>query len=97
MSVKLPPQGGTGRQVAVAVNQALDGILDSVRTQAITASQSSQVFSDDRVTADSVILLSPNSQATAGSRISAQSAGSFTVTFGQTTGAGETLRYVVLG
>jgi hypothetical protein len=94
-TTKLPPQGGQARDVAAAVNQALDGKLACVRTATVTASATSLVVTDGSVTADSAVLIVPTSSDARDATVSI-SAGQFTVSFASAAAAG-TLVYVVLG
>lgn len=96
MSSKVPPQGGTARQVARGVNQALDGKLDAAKRVSVTDAVNPQTFSDPLVSAGSVILISPLTTATRDALVTSQSDGSFQVTF-PSSPSGETLAYVVIG
>lgn len=59
MTQVLPPAGGSPRDVAVAVNSALAGKINSVFTVTLTANVASTTINDPRVGADTVILLFP--------------------------------------
>jgi hypothetical protein len=92
---KLPPQGGQPREVATAVNQALDGKLACVRTAAISASQTSLTVTDSQVSENSAVLIVQNSSDAANATVTI-SDGQFVVSFSPAASAG-TLTYVVLG
>lgn len=55
----LQPAGATPRDVSTAVNQALKGKLNSIGTVTLAASVASTVVDNPLVSADSVILLMP--------------------------------------
>ncbi len=95
MTVKLPPHGGTDRQVATAVNQALDGKLASVRKVAVTGGATSLTVDDPLVSANSAVFLM-HSNGPARDATIATANGQFTVTFSPAAVAGD-LVYVVLG
>jgi hypothetical protein len=94
-STKLSPQGGTPRQVATAVNQALDGKLACVSTAAVPGSAASLTVTDTQVSANSAVLIVPTSTDAANATVSI-SDGQFVVTFSPAAAA-QTLTYVVLG
>lgn len=93
---KLPPQGGTPRDVASILNQALDGKLFCAKTKPVADGLTVQTISDPLVSASSVILISPNSAITRDALITDQSNGSFEVTFNSSP-TSVTLKYAVLG
>jgi hypothetical protein len=93
---KLPPQGGSPRDVATAVNQALDGKLACVGTHSYGAAASTTTVTDTQVTAASAVLLVPTSADARDAKV-AISDGQFVVTFASVTAAAGTLRYAVLG
>lgn len=94
-STKLSPQGGTPRQVATAVNQALDGKLACVGTAAIPGGSVSLTVTDAQVSENSAILIVPKTSDARDATVSI-SAGQFVVSFSPAASAG-TLTYVVLG
>lgn len=91
---KLPPSGGTARDVALAVNAALDGKLASVGT-ATAASNTTLTISDPLVSADSMVLIMPTTAIARDATI-AVSTETITVTFGSNPGT-QTIKYIVLG
>lgn len=92
---KLPPQGGSPRQVATAVNQALDGKLACVDTAAIAGGSTSLTVTNSQVSENSAILIVPTSSDAANATVTI-SDGQFVVSFSPAASAG-TLTYVVLG
>lgn len=95
-TTKLPPQGGSPRDVATAVNQALDGKLACVGTHSYGAAASTTTVTDTQVTAGSAVLLVPTSTDARDATV-AISDGQFVVTFASATAAAGTLVYAVLG
>ena len=95
-TTKLPPQGGSPRDVATAVNQALDGKLACVGTHSYGAAASAATVTDTQVTAASAVLLVPTSTDARDATV-AISDGQFVVTFASATAAAGTLVYAVLG
>lgn len=93
---KLPPQGGSPRDIATAVNQALDGKLACVGTHSYGAAASSTTVTDTQVTAASAVLLVPTTVDARDATV-AISDGQFVVTFASATSAAGTLVYAVLG
>lgn len=83
-SSKLPPGGGTPRQVADAVNQIVAGRLDSFGTVTLRVSQTTTTVTNALVGANSVIVLMPKTAnaaaALATTYVSARTNGSFTLT-----------------
>ena len=59
MTLKLPPQGGDPRAVAMAVNGALDGALNCITDLTLAASAANTVVLDPRVGAGKRIFLFP--------------------------------------
>lgn len=59
MTQVLPPSGGEPRDVAVAVNSALAGKINSVFSVTLTANAATTTVNDPRVGANTVILLFP--------------------------------------
>ena len=95
-TTKLPPQGGSPRDVATAINQALDGKLACVGTHSYGAAASTTTVTDTQVTAGSAVLLVPTSTDARDATV-AISDGQFVVTFASATAAAGTLTYAVLG
>lgn len=59
MTSLLPPGGGTPRDVATAVNNALKGKLNSTGTVTLTANAATTTVTNGLVSATSIILLMP--------------------------------------
>jgi hypothetical protein len=59
MTQVLPPNGGDPREVAVAVNQALNGKINSVKTVTLTANVASTTVNDPRIGSNTAIILFP--------------------------------------
>ena len=95
-TTKLPPQGGTPRDVATAVNQALDGKLACVGTHSYLLGDTTTTVTDTQVTAGSAVLLVPTTVDARDATV-AITDGSFTVTFAFATSGVGTLVYAVLG
>ena len=99
---RLPPKGGTERDVAQVVNQLIDGKINSTGSVTLTNSATSTVVSDLRASADSIILFMPLSANSAtelyGSTmyISARSKQSFTITHANNSNT-RLFGYVILG
>lgn len=93
-AVKIPPQGGSPRDVAVAVNQAIDGKLGCVGTAA-AANATTLVVADPLVSADSAILIMPTTTTARDATVSASNE-QITITF-QTDPGTQTITYVVIG
>lgn len=91
---KLPPQGGTPREVALAVNQALDGKLACVGTMTTTSSMT-QVVANPLVSADSAIFIMPTTTVSRDATV-AVSNGQITITF-QTNPGTQAITYIVIG
>ena len=91
---KLPPQGGTPREVALAVNQALDGKLACVGTMTTTGS-TTQVVANPLVSADSAVLLVPSSSDANNATVQVAN-GQITFTFTSSPGTQE-IKYIVIG
>ena len=93
---KLPPQGGSPRDIATAVNQALDGKLACVGTHSYLLGDTTTTVTDTQVTAASAVLIVPTSTDARDATV-AISDGQFVVTFASATAAAGTLVYAVLG
>jgi len=100
---KLPPQGGSARDVAQAVNLLIDGKHNATGIFTLTASAASTAVTDTRVGQDSVILYSPttaNASAEIGAgtiHISARADSSFTITHANNSQSDRTYIYTVTG
>ena len=95
-TTKLPPQGGSPRDVATAVNQALDGKLACVGTHSYLLGDTTTTVTDTQVTAESAVLLVPTATDVRDATV-AITDGQFVVTFAAATSSAGTLTYVVLG
>ena len=91
---KLPPSGGSGRDVAAAVNLALDGKLGCVGTASATSS-TTLVISDPLVSASSAVLIVPTSTLTRDATVTVANE-QITVTFTANPGTQE-IKYIVIG
>jgi hypothetical protein len=91
---KLPPQGGTPREVALAVNQALDGKLACVGTITTTGSMT-QVVANPLVSADSAIFIMPTTTVSRDATVAASN-GQITITFQANPGT-QAITYIVIG
>lgn len=83
-SSKLPPGGGSQRQIADAVNQIVAGRLDSYGSVTLTPSTTTTTVTNAAVGEDSVIVLMPKTAnaaaALATTFVSVRINGSFTLT-----------------
>lgn len=93
-AVKIPPQGGSLRDVAVAVNQAIDGKLSCVGTVA-AANATTLVVADPLVSADSAIFIMPTTTVSRDATVAASN-GQITITF-QTNPGTQAITYIVIG
>lgn len=93
-AVKLPPQGGSARDVALAVNQAIDGKLGSVQTVA-AAGATTLVVADPLASTESAVLIMPTSVIARDATVSVTD-GQITITFASNPGT-QQIVYVVLG
>lgn len=99
---RLPPQGGTIREVSEVVNGVLNGKSNNTGTITLASGgATSTVITDERISRDSVILLSPKTSnaagALAGVFFSAQSSAQATISHAANTDADKTYSYVVVG
>lgn len=94
-AVKLPPQGGSPRDVAVAVNQAIDGKLACVGKATSVSGNLTLVVSDPLVSADSAVFLVPTTQVVRQATLTVAD-GSITITF-QTNPGTQQVTYAVIG
>jgi hypothetical protein len=99
---RLAPQGGTPREVSEVVNGVLNGKINSKGTITLSVSpETTTIISDERISVESVILLSPKT-ANAASELSSvyfsdQSSGQATITHNLSSLTDRTYGYVVLG
>lgn len=106
MSLFVNPQGGTPREVALAVNQALKGKINSVGTVTLAQSATSTTVDNAFVGAGSAIFLFPQT-AHAGAELAAGgcyidpanylSGESFKITHANNSQTDRTFAYVILG
>lgn len=100
---RLPPNGGSPREVASIVNQLIDGKSDAKGTFTLTASTTTTVISDFRVGADTVIHFVPitsNAAAEIGAGsvfLSSRGDSTFTITHANNTQNDRTFIYTVTG
>lgn len=59
MTLELPPQGGSPREVASAANGALRGKINSVGAVTLATSAASTVVTDPRIGSTTLVLLMP--------------------------------------
>lgn len=99
---RLPPQGGTLREVSEVVNGVLNGKSNNTGTITLSGGMaSSTLLRDERISVDSVILLTPKT-ATAASALtglffSSQTSGQATITHNANLLTDRTYGYVVVG
>lgn len=96
-AVKLPPQGGSPRDVAVAVNQAIDGKLSCAGSATVVSGTNSVTITDDRVASDSSIIVAPTFDLAARAWVTNQNNGSFTINFPSAVSPTQTIKYLVIG
>ncbi len=100
---KIPPQGGTPRDVAQAVNLLIDGKHNAKGSFTLTASTTTTVVTDLRVGEDSVITMTPitsNASAEVGGGtmfLSSRGDSSFTITHANNSQTDRTFIYTVTG
>ena len=100
---KLPPQGGTPREIASVVNLLVDGKNNATGTFTLTASATTTQVTDLRAGTDSVILYVPttaNASAEKGAGsifISARADSSFTITHANNSQNDRTFIYAIIG
>ena len=100
---KLPPQGGTPREIASVVNLLVDGKNNANGTFTLTASATTTQVTDLRAGTDSVILYVPttaNASAEIGAGsifISARADSSFTITHANNSQNDRTFIYAIIG
>jgi len=98
---RLPPFGGDERAVAEIVNGIMDGKTNNTGTVTLAQSSTTTTLTDARIGIDSVILFTPTSSNSASEMahlfISAQTAGSATITHRNTGHADLTFQYITVG
>ena len=100
---KLPPQGGTQREIASVVNLLVDGKNNATGSFTLTTSATSTTVSDLRAGTNSVISYMPttaNASAEIGAGtiyISARADSSFTVTHANNSQSDRTFIYAIVG
>lgn len=83
---KVPPQGGTAREIAEVINNTVDGKMNVTGEVTLTNSATSTVVTDVRVGAESLIVFMPitagaaTELAAGGMYVSSQGKQTFTVT-----------------
>ena len=98
----LSPSGGDEREVATAVNNLLNGKLNSIGEVTLTDSQTTTTLSDRRLGPDSVVLLVPLTSnaadaAIAGIYVSARTNGSCTLNHASDVDTDQDFAYAILG
>jgi len=100
---RLPAVAEDGREIALVVNQILDGKLNATGSVTLTASATSTVVTENRAGSDSVILFMPTTsnaaaeQAAGGFYVSSRSKQTFTITHASNTQTDRTFEYIVIG
>lgn len=98
---RLPPFGGDQRSVAEIVNGIMDGKTNNTGTVMLAQSAATTTLTDARIGNESVILFTPTSshaaQEMAHLFISAQTAGSATITHRNTGHNDLSFQYIVVG
>lgn len=98
---KLPPEGGSPRDVASAVNLLIDGKNNAKGTFTLTASTTTTVVNDARAGEDSVICWTPTTFNAADHMnelyVSARANGSFTLTHTSKIHTDMTFVYTIIG
>ena len=98
---RLPPAGGTPREVAEAINNIFNGLIGVVGEATLAASAASTVVTDTRCTVDSAVVLEPITANAAAERggtalYTLPASGSFTIYHANNSQTDRTFRYVVL-
>ncbi len=98
---QLSPQGDDPRRVAAIVNLAMRGKINAVTDLKLTANASETELADDRIGADSVILLMPitanAAAALSTTYVAARSRGSATVSHVSNTQTDRSYAVVIIG
>lgn len=100
-SRRLPPSGGSLREVAEVINNIFAGLIGLVGEVTLAESASSTFVTDTRCTVDSAVVLEPITANAAAERGGADlytvpASGSFTVYHANNAQADRTFRYVVI-
>ena len=99
---KLPFQGGTVRQISDAVNNIIDGKINATGSVTLTDNSATSVVTDQRVSADSVILFMPTNSggatelASGSMYVSSRGKQTFTIT-NTNSATSRTFDYIVIG
>tara|TARA_R100001463_G_scaffold710_6_gene3271 strand:- start:2251 stop:2571 length:321 start_codon:yes stop_codon:yes gene_type:complete len=99
---KLPFIGGTPRQISEVVNNLVEGKINATGSVTLTNSATSTTVSDQRASADSVIIFMPKSSASASELyggtmyVSAQAKQSFTITHANNSNS-RNFSYIIIG
>lgn len=99
----VPPDGGSQREVATALNQVIQGRNNANGSVTLTASAATTAVSDDSISGDATVLLTPRTanaaaeQAAGTLYLSAIANGSFTLTHANNAQSDRTFDYLVLG
>lgn len=98
---RLSPQGGDPRTVAEIVNNIMDGKTNNTGTIKLTSGATSTILYDARISAESVIIMTPMSSNAAkefgSAYISARSNGQATITHQNTGHADLNYTYAIVG
>ena len=100
---RLSPLENDARQVALVVNNILDGKINATGTVTLTASAASTAVTEDRAGATSVILFMPTTanaateQAAGGMYVSSRGKQTFTITHANNTQTDRKFDYIVIG
>lgn len=100
---RLPYVADDGREIALVVNNILDGKLNSTGSVTLTASAASTAVTDERAGYDSVILFMPTTanaaseQAAGGMYVSSRGKQTFTITHANNAQSDRTFAYIIIG
>jgi hypothetical protein len=103
MSVFLPPDGGTGREVSIAVNELAQGRLRTVGSITLVASSATTTLAEQNIAAQSALVLVPltaNAAAEIGNGTlytTDNSTGSIVINHANNGQTDRTFRYVIFG
>lgn len=99
--LSMPDQGQHLRLVSGALNNTIDGKVNSTGSITLTANQTSSTLTDARVGANSIILFMPTTAnantAKANLYVSARANGTATLTHASSGNTDQTLSYCVIG
>jgi len=89
------------RQVAISLNNTIDGKLNSTGSLTLTANATSTTLADSRISENSIILFMPitanGNSAKPNLFVSASSSGSATLTHSSSSNADQNFKYVIIG